>query len=381
MLMNQSLLARLETSEDERKILLETMGQYNVAANYLAVKAYELKCANKYELQKIFYRELRERFRLSAQFAIRVISKVVEAYKRDRTKQPRFKPLGAIQYDQRILSWKGLDRVSITSLKGRLKLPVRLGNYQKARMNRIRGQADLFYRNKQFYLVVVVDAPEEPPYEPKGVLGVDLGIVNLATDSDGDVFRGDGTEKARKDYASLRARLQNAGTRSAKRHLKKLSGRERRFKRNVNHCISKALVAKAKGTQRMIALEDLKGIRVRATVRRRQRDKHNKWAFNQLRNFIEYKAKLASVPIAVVDPRNTSRICPRCLTLDRRNRLSRDKFQCTTCRFEGEADYVAALNIARAAINQPIVAGEEAEANVGLRLIPATISLPLGGRS
>jgi len=83
------------------------MKQYNLAANYVAEQAFKLKLANKYELQKILYQDIREKFNLSAQFAIRVISKVVEAYKKDKTIKPVLRELGAIQYDQRNLSWKG----------------------------------------------------------------------------------------------------------------------------------------------------------------------------------------------------------------------------------------------------------------------------------
>ena len=89
--MLQSLLIRLETTDEDKALLLETMKQYNVAANYLADKAFELKTASKFELQKRFYQEIRQRFNLSAQFAIRVISKVSEAYKRDRTIKPIFR--------------------------------------------------------------------------------------------------------------------------------------------------------------------------------------------------------------------------------------------------------------------------------------------------
>jgi len=135
-----------------------------------------------------------------------------------------------------------------------------MGEYQKARMDRVRGQADLIYRNGVFYLGVVVDVPEQPEYKPEGVMGVDLSIVNIATDSDGNVFIGKQVDAVRERYAKLRAELQRAGTKSAKKHLKKLSGKEKRFRRDFNHCISKKLVAKAKGTCRAIALEDLSGI-------------------------------------------------------------------------------------------------------------------------
>ena len=110
------------------------------------------------ELQKAFYKELRTQFKLSAQFAIRVISKVAEAYKRDRSKQPRFRMNGAIQYDQRNLSWKnGIDRLSLLTLEGRIEPATRTGEYQRARADKLRGQADLIYRKGIFYLIAVVE--------------------------------------------------------------------------------------------------------------------------------------------------------------------------------------------------------------------------------
>ncbi len=142
-------------------------------------------------------------------------------------------------------------------------------------MDRVRGQADLILRGEVFYLAVVVEAPEPSKFETIDTLGIDLGIINLATDSDGETFSGKQVDDTRERYAKLRANLQKAGTRSAKRHLKKLSGRESRFHRHVNHEISKNVVAKAKDTGRMIALEDLEGIRTRTTVRKAQRSRQH----------------------------------------------------------------------------------------------------------
>ena len=123
----------------------------------------------------------------------------------------------------------------------------------------------------------------------------------------------------------------------------------------------------------MIALEDLKGIRSRATVRHGERDKHSKWAFKESRFFLEYKAKREGVPIVLVDPRNTSRECPECHNLDKRNRPTRDTFRCIRCGLETMADHAAAKNIAsRARFNEPIVAP---------LFSAVTISLPSGGRS
>jgi len=143
---------------------------------------------------------------------------------------------------------------------------------------------------------------------------------------------------------------------SAKRHLGKLSGKESRFVRNVNHFISGEIVQRAKGTSSAIAIEDLSGIGTRTTVRKAKRYIHNSRSFHQIRSFIEYKARETGIPIIVVDPHNTSRECPECHYTDRKNRPERSRFECISCGFEGEADFVASLNIGnRAAVSQPIV--------------------------
>ena len=112
--------------------------------------------------------------------------KVAEAYKRDREKRPTFRAHGAMTYDERILSFPRVDRASLLTLDGRVEVPFRFGAYQAARLDRIRGQADLLYRNDTFYLACTVDAPEPTPNEPDEYLGVDLGIINLAATSDGE---------------------------------------------------------------------------------------------------------------------------------------------------------------------------------------------------
>jgi len=357
--MKQTLMVKLETTKAQFDALLQTMLKFNQACNFIAPIAFEIKTTNKMRLQPIVYQKVREKFGLSAQMAIRAISKVCEVYKRDKTITPKFRPKGAMVYDQRILSWKGLEQASILTLKGRIKVPIRIGEYQKVRMNRLRGQADLILRNNVFYLAVVVEAPEATKFDPIGVLGVDLGIVNLATDSDGMEYKGDGVERARIRYENLKSKLQSCGTKSAKRHLKRISGREARFRRNTNHIISKQLVMKAKDTRRMLVLEDLKGIRKQTTVRKAQRHRHESWGFWQLRNFIEYKATLVGVPTVAVNPRGTSHTCPSCGCVDKRNRPSRESFRCVSCDYAGSADYVAAQVIAaRGVVNRPIVSKE-----------------------
>ena len=140
---------------------------------------------------------------------------------------------------------------------------------------------------------------------PNGFLGIDLGIANIAVDSDGSVYQGKTVKNVRYRHRQLRQKLQAKGTKSTRRRLRKLSGKERKFATWTNHNISKSIVAKAKDTGRGIAMEELGGIRDRVTARKPQRATLHSWSFAQLRTFIEYKAKLNGVAVVAVDPRNT----------------------------------------------------------------------------
>lgn len=183
----------------------------------------------------------------------------------------------------------------------------------------------------QFFLLVTIDTPEEPPMLPERFLGVDLGIINLAMDSDGHPYTGEDVEQVRQRCATHRKTYQATGTKAAKRRLKKLSGTEERFRRWANHNIAKRLVAYAKDTKAALVLEELTHIRGRMTVRKGQRSKQHSWSFRQLREFVTYKAARAGVPVVFVDPRNTSRACTRCGFVDKRNRRSQAEFSCIRC--------------------------------------------------
>lgn len=351
------MLLKLAPTEEQHRALLDTMHAFNAACDYIAEQAFEAKVANKFELQKMTYGELRTTYHLPAQLAIRAISKTTDVYKRDKSIKPTFRAEGAIVYDERVMSFKGLNHVSLLTIHGRVLVPFRIGAYQESRLESIKGQADLLYRHGVFSLAVTLDVPEPTPDTPDGTLGVDLGMINLATDSEGETFSGEQVEKNRKRNQALRQRLQKRGTKNAKRHLKKLSGKEARFKRNTNHVISKRIVQKAKANEQGIAIEELRHIRTRteARLRHSQRSRHSSWAFGQLRQFLSYKAALAGVPLHTVDPRNTSRTCHVCGHCAQANRKSQASFVCQSCGLAMNADINAAINISRAAVMQPLV--------------------------
>jgi putative transposase len=164
-------------------------------------------------------------------------------------------------------------------------------------------------------------------------------------DSDGNRYSGAHVNRLRHRHRRLRARLSAKWTNASRRLHRKRRRKERRFATWVNHNIAKKLVAEAAGTGRAIALEELSGIRDRITVRRPQRATHASWSFHQLRSFIEYKAEAAGVPVILVDPRNTSRRCPRCGHCEKANRPSQEEFCCRKCSLAGLADYIAAQGL------------------------------------
>jgi IS605 OrfB family transposase len=350
--MKQTLLVKLAPMPEQHANLLLTLERFNAACNAIAAVAFQEHKASKFDLQKLVYYDIRARFGLSAQMAIRAISKVSEAYKRDKTIQPRFRPHSAMVYDQRICSFPGPDRVSLLTLDGREVMPFRFGRYAEGMLQRVRGQCDLIYRAnaRTFFLAITVDAPEPTPDETAEFLGVDLGIVNIATTSDGEMVSGSHINHVRARYVRYRAKLQQKGTRSAKRLLRKRSGREARFVKDTNHCMSKRIIAQAKDTGRGIAIEDLNGIRERAaTVRTRQRRALHSWSFAQLRLFLAYKAVMEGICLVAVDPRNTSRTCSACGHCDQANRKTQAQFLCTSCGHVAHADVNAAVNIGRRA--------------------------------
>ena len=337
----------LPDAEAARK-LKATVIRFNEAADWLAGVAFEHQLANKFALQKIAYAELRGRFGLPADTAIRCLSQVCEAYKRDRAKRPKFRKHAAVPFSMgKNIGFKGPDRVSLSTLEGRAIVPFVMGKYQAERFGWSKGQCDLVPRKDgKWFLLVTVDVPEGTPVPVTDFLGVDLGLAAIATDSDGNQHSGKAIDDVRRKHNLQRKRLGRRNTKGSKKKAKRIAGKESRFRKHANHVISKAIVQSAERTGRGIALEDLQGIRGR--VKARGGDARNRlsgWSFAELGGFIAYKARLAGVPVVYVDPRDTSRMCAECLHVARANRVSQAEFSCKACGHEANADRNAARNI------------------------------------
>jgi IS605 OrfB family transposase len=338
---------KLLPDAEQANALLAYMTAFNAAATEAARVAFEAEVFAQPSIHKRCYYDLRSMFDVSSQTAVRAIGKAVECFACDKTKCPVFAPLGAVTYDQRTFSFKGIDRVSLLTMGGRIVVPYVVGDYFKGRLHALKGQADLVYRGGQFFLYCTADVPEPPVAQVEAFLGVDLGIANVLTDSEGERHTGKKVERLRKKHAKARQSFQRRGTRSAKRRLKAMSGKQSRFQKQENHRISKVVVAKAKALGLGIAVEELTGIHDRVTARQKQRSRLSNWSFHHLRHCLTYKAQLAGVPLVAVNPRNTSRTCYQCGHCDKGNRTSQDRFSCTSCGHEDHADHNAARNIGR----------------------------------
>jgi IS605 OrfB family transposase len=351
--------------------LERTLPATNDAANWVSAVSFEhfgLKGGVR-ELRKLCYGPLKARG-FGAQAAQHIIKRGADAYTTLRaniragnlgdedskrrikaeSKPIIFRSHAAHTYDDRCLSWNyDAQTVSIWTLDGRVKnvrfvcSPDALKELAEHRQ----GESDLVFRDGKWFLIATVDVPEPEVFEPTDWIGVDRGIVNLATTSDGDNHQGRRLGRYRCRQARKRAEIQAKKTRSAAQLLKKRRKKEARHAAHVNHKVAKTVVAVAQRTERGVALEELSGIRERVTVPRDQRARLSSWPFHQLGAFVEYKCRREGVPFIEVDPAYTSQRCPVpwCGHTARNNRPTRDHFRCRRCGFAGPADHVAGINV------------------------------------
>jgi len=344
----RTIVLKLHPTAEQAAEMDATLRAFAGACDHIADVARREHTTNKVLIQRVCYREVRETFGLSANLAIRAIARVCAALKVPEKAHSAFKPT-SIDYDARIFSFREWDwTVSLTLLHSRQRVETRPGEHQKSVLKGTKPTAaQLVKRDGRFFMHIQIGGEALEPIEPSGYLGVDLGIAKIAaTSGDPKGHCGKPVEKVRRKHNLQRKRLQRKGTRGAKKKLRRLSGKEARFRRHENHCISKTIVQTAKRTGRGIALEDLRGIRGR--IRARGGDARNRlsgWSFHQLYSFLSYKATDAGIPIVQVDPRNTSRTCSQCGHCEKSNRKTQAEFLCLHCGFSADADWNAARNI------------------------------------
>ena len=380
----RTIRIQLNTTLEQTALLLHTMQEYTDCFNEVCTLADEKHLYNGVELHKATYLSHRLNTHLPSQLICAARVKATEAIKsvltRRKKQQAKYqqklkdavkkgfppKPLKlaktphsllcAIRYDARSFLFKREERtVSLVHVQqegkvcNRTIVGVSVPAYYEQYLTPEWEQesADLIYRKGAFWLHLVVSA-HIIPVQPTGeTIGVDLGMSRLAVTSQPRFFGNKQVKETNNRSFRLRRDLHSKGTKSAKRHLKKLSGRVARFQKNVNHVVAKQLVSSVQAGDTLV-MENLTDIRERTVQRRekrQQRRTHANWSFAQLQSFVAYKAAWKGVTVAFIDPRYTSQGCSKCGFISRANRKSQSEFSCTQCGYQNNADYNASLNI------------------------------------
>jgi len=345
------------------EILLETMRQYSDSVQEVIDYGYNLHTSDKRELHDLTYYTIRSHIKLPSQLVISSRDVACAILKKYNTR-PIVKEYMAIRYDHRSFSIKN-NVVSLSSINGRIKIPITIPEYfDKYKDYEVRC-ANLFVRKDKMFLNIVVAKEVDVNNDFCGngkIVGVDFGINNIAVTSEKQFFKGV-VSKLNK-FQRLRSSLQSKGTKSAKRHLKRLSGRQTRFMTDANHCISKRIVGNL-GKGDTIVMEALEGIRNRSRGKTMNRLLSN-WSFYQLNFFIKYKSVQKGIQTIEISPRYTSKTCNRCGEVYSIRPKHRGFFKCLHCNYTCNADLNASFNIRKRLkplvnsrglfVNKPIVA-------------------------
>lgn len=348
-----SVKCKLQVPVELRSEIDRTLQGFAAACNQILDVANRENCWNTTKLHHKTYKAVREATGLKANHVCQAIRRVIGNAK--AVKQiHKFRPT-SINLDVRTFQYiEELQTVGVTLMCGRVKFKLSIGNYQLALLKGQSPTAATLNKTKQgdYYINICVDLPTDPNGRTPKVIGVDLGRRDIATTSTGKSWSGEQIQATRDRYSKVRANVQSKRTRNSRRLLRRLSGKEHRFQKWLNHNISKQLVQEAKQLNASLAFEDLTNIRESLNQKPRskpERRRTNNWAFYQLRLFVGYKAKIAGVPVVFVPPAYTSQSCSRCghiHPVKGKSYRNGKLFKCGHCGFEHDADVNAAMNIA-----------------------------------
>lgn len=344
----RTICCKLITIRAIADALKETSEFFAAACNYILKIAIEHKTHHAIKLHKLCYAEVRKLFNLSANLTVRAIRRVsacMTKLKGKRKRPKEFKPK-SIDYDARIFSYREANEsVSLTTKKGRVHIPLLLGKYQRKVLEGKSLTSATVINKKGVWYIHLVYEIDSVACQGTKVMGVDLGLNNIATTSTGLMIKGKSRQEFKQKRANIRASLQSKGKPSTKKILKRLSGYENRRIRHENHLISKELVEEAKRHNcKTIRMEQLKDIRDKT----KSWNKHlNRmvagWSFYQLQQFVTYKAAAFGISVELVNSAYTSQTCHHCLKLGSRNG---ERFNCLTCgeqHADANASHVIAL--------------------------------------
>jgi len=354
----RTVITRLSVDDEQRELLKETITEYKRACQIATNLAWD-RCNEKRDVRALAYEPVREDTALGAQHAILATHQAAEAITgciaRRSTGKKATKPTftaPTVTYDTRSMTLFDDETVSLATIEDRVRCPLVLPDdddgYQRQYLDSDTWQvteSTLTARDGEFFVHIGFrrhpTETERETAEDGTVLGVDLGIENLAVTSTAHFISGRELTHDLREFETVRAGLQQTGTRSAHRTLVRSSGREFRYIRDVLHQASNAIVAEAlRYDCDVIVFENLTHIRARTRA-----SWGHRWAFRTLYEQVEYKAEAIGLTVKQVPPRNTSKRCGECGFTAEGNRPTRSTFCCKECGARANADYNAAKNI------------------------------------
>ncbi len=368
--MKRTIALKLNLSKEQSNALLETQIAFSQACNEAVPFAIENRCWNRVALHHLCYHKVRGSLPdLGSQMVCNAIKKVCSSYKVLKIKKSQdvpvitFKETGSIHYDKRTYSVKD-STLSLFTVTGRIKCGFLTGDFQREYLERgTVKEAELIRKGKRWFFNIVLNLPDTPIKKDGKIIAIDVGENNLATTSNGTIHGGGKLRHERDQFLARRAKLQSNGSRSAKRCLKVVSGRERRHVKETNHIVSKKIVEEAvKSGAKTIVLEDLKNIRKRIKGNKRMRSRLHRWAWYELQQFVEYKAQAKGLGVVYVNPAYSSQVCSKCDCLGSRHK---HLFKCSNCGSYQHSDRNASINLLKfgesvvsstAPVNVPMVA-------------------------
>lgn len=352
--MNRTICIVLRPSLEQVDALHETIRQFTSSFNKVCQVGWEQGNTNAYSLHHFTYRdckgsfptlvsdlhiEARQKASVSLKSAVSILKKGAKvSCPHSELCPPRYNlHTFKLYWDKEI--------VSMSTTRGRIKIPFVIPKYALYAVNSKTATADLMYRNHKFYLNVVIKSPDIKFVSNSKAIGVDLGITHPAVTSDNRFHGNKHMAEVSKRNFRLKRALQSNGSKSAKRHLRNLAGRDERFRRDCDHVISASIL---KGVEQgtTIVVENLTNIRTRCKASRGEAKRRlHSWSFARLKGFLEYKTEDIGCQVIAIDPRHTSQRCNRCGYTYRGNRVSQSEFLCRKCGFHLNADLQASRNI------------------------------------
>jgi IS605 OrfB family transposase len=357
-----TIVCKLQPTQGQTQKIEATLSRFALACNYINTEI-DPKLVNNVRIHTLIYHQVRSQFDLSANLTVRAIARVAANRKTAKLKNKpvkEFRPTSA-DYDARIFTFREKDwTASLTLIGGREHIKMAVGNYQIGKLKGRKPTSATLCKHRDgsynIHIQIKDEAPE--PIKSDGVIGIDFGRRDVAVTSDGVKWDGKNIQQVRDNFSKVRASLQqkaSKGTRSTRRRarqiLQRLSGRERKYQSWLNHNISRTIVNQAKSEGKVIAIEDLTGIRERTNQQPRnktERRRSNSWAFYQLRSFLEYKAIKAGVKLIKINPAYTSQMCHKCNHIHPvrgKSYRSGKSFKCGYCGWHGDSDLNGAVNI------------------------------------